>query len=71
MPRHPTLQQLLNQNFTLDIEPFPDAPLNAGDVLIYADRLTGRVLVARAPIAASAKENGSQKPRPPHPPFPC
>ena len=50
MPSRPTPEQLLQRGFTLDIAPFPDAPLNEGDVLLYADRASGRLLIARGPI---------------------
>jgi hypothetical protein len=53
MPSRPTPEQLLQRGFTLDIAPFPDAPLNEGDVLLYADRASGRLLIARAPILRS------------------
>jgi hypothetical protein len=53
MPSRPTPEQLLQRGFTLDIAPFPDAPLDDGDVLLYADRVSGRLLIARAPILRS------------------
>lgn len=54
----PTPDQLLENGFTLDVARIPDAPLNKGDVVLYADRRSGRVLIARAPIfvPASAAE---------------
>ncbi len=50
MPSRPTPEQLLQRGFTLDIAPYPDAPLNEGDVLLYTDRASGRLLIARGPI---------------------
>jgi len=54
MLTRPTPEQLLQRGFTLDIAPFPDAPLEAGDVLLYADRVSGRLLIARRPILLSS-----------------
>jgi len=53
MPSRPTLEQLLQRGFTFDVAPFPDAPLDDGDVLLYADRVSGRLLIARSPILLS------------------
>lgn len=50
MPQPPTLAQLLEKGFTLDVVRFTDAPLNEGDVLLYTNHVTGRLLVARAPL---------------------
>lgn len=53
MPSRPTPAELLRRGFTFDIAPFPDAPMNDGDVLLFADRRTGRLLIARSPIRLS------------------
>lgn len=51
----PNPNRLLRSGFILDAAPFPDTPLRDGDVVLYADRLTGRLLIARAPILRSAE----------------
>ena len=54
MRDRPTPEQLLQRGFTLDIAPFPDAPLNDGDLLLFTDRESGRLLIARRPIVVPA-----------------
>ncbi|MBX7257331.1 MAG: hypothetical protein K1Y02_13290 [Candidatus Hydrogenedentes bacterium] len=51
----PNPSLLIRNGFILDAVPFPDAPLQDGDVVLYADRFTGRALIARAPILRPAE----------------
>lgn len=48
-----TLEYILSAGFILDVLPYADAPLASEDQVIFADELTGQVIVARAPIQGS------------------
>ena len=50
MEKTTTLEQILNDGFTLEVSRFPDAPLEPSDQVLYRDPYTGRVIIARAPL---------------------
>lgn len=51
MSHWPDLLPFIEQGFALDIGPWPDTPLQPGDVLLAQDP-AGHLLIARAPRPA-------------------
>lgn len=47
-----TLEELIKEGFTFEVNRLPDAPLAPHDQVILADGRSGRTLIARAPISA-------------------
>ena len=59
MPKIPTLKELLEAGFALEISRFNDVPLGPQDRLVYMDPKISRVVIARAPLCLPA-ETGPQ-----------
>jgi hypothetical protein len=55
------IETLVAAAYTFEVSRFPDTPLNPNDRLIYADADTGRLLIARAPLAFLQDEKQSQQ----------
>jgi hypothetical protein len=45
-----TLEDLIEAGFTLEVSRYADIPVNGPDRVLYADRSSGRLLIARAPV---------------------
>lgn len=50
MPEVFSLGDLIEAGFTLEVSRYPDIPVSREDRVLYADRRTGRLLIARAPV---------------------
>lgn len=55
MPSEISIEELIAQGFTLELSRLPDTPLAAEDELVLTDIRSGQILVARAPIAVSGR----------------
>ena len=50
MTKEITPNLLILEGFILEVSRLPDTPLNKGDRVVYTDRYSGRIVIARAPI---------------------
>ena len=51
MSKEITSNSLMIEGFILEVSRFSDTPLNKGDRVVYTDRDSGRIVIARAPIS--------------------